>query len=406
MDIHREMYIPSPRPHTAPWIAARYVGSGVKREETLSFMTSSDWPHDTRRRTSDDDGRTWTPWRKEPDEHPIQGEFTRLQSVFARVHPPAGGLTVQAVLVRLLRGDPREALVATARGDQQYFDHMFWQVSDDEGESYGPLRLFRYEDGPEFDEADWGNPAFLRSNQMYGGYNMIVLRDGRLAYPAIPRVQWPNPQGRMEAVRGLCVFFGRRRGSGTDYQWRPSQPLAVPLATSGRGLSEPVVAQLSDGRILVLARGSSTPTTPGRRWMTVGSEDGEDWSPITDLRYDDQEQFYSPATMSRLIRSRKTGKLYWIGNISRRPPEGNMPRYPLVIAEVDEASVTLKRASVVVIDDRDPATDSHEVQLSNFHLLENRTTLDLEIYLTKLGQRSHLPPELWTADAYKYVIRL
>ena len=159
MDMPREVYIPSPQPCKAPWLSTRYVGTSLKREENLSFMTSSDWPHDTRRRTSDDDGRTWTPWRETSDDHPVQGEFTRLQGGFARVHDPASGLMVQAVLVRLLRGDPREALVATAGGDQQYFDHMFWQASEDDGESYGSLGLLRYEDDPEFDEADWGNAA-------------------------------------------------------------------------------------------------------------------------------------------------------------------------------------------------------------------------------------------------------
>ena len=116
MDIHREVYSPSPQPGKAPWLSTRYVGAGLKREENLSFMTSSDWPHDARSRTSDDDGQTWTPWQETSDDHPVQGEFTRWQGVFARVHDPAGGLMVRAVLVRLLRGDPREALVATAGG--------------------------------------------------------------------------------------------------------------------------------------------------------------------------------------------------------------------------------------------------------------------------------------------------
>jgi hypothetical protein len=406
MDIRREIYIPSPQPGQAPWLSVRYVGAGPKREETLSFMSSSDWPQGQRVRTSDDDGATWTPWRLCENDHPTQGEFISSGGVFARIAHHVSGRVVQAVLLRLMQGDPHEALMSTARGQQRYFDHMFWQISDDDGASYGPQRLIRYEDGPEFDPADWGKAAFLKSNQMYGGYNIAPLRDGRLAYPVVTPMQWPIGQDQSQHVRGIRVFFGRWDQAAGDYEWTVSPPMAVPLETSGRGLAEPVAAQLADGRILLVCRGSNTPSTPGRRWMVVGSEDGASWSDVTDLRYDDGERFYSPASMSRLVRNRKTGLLYWLGNICPQPPRGNSPRYPLVIAEVDESAVALRRSSLVVIDDRDPATDSPEVQLSNFHVPENRTTGDLEIYLTRLGQRGQRAPELWSADAYRYVVRL
>ena len=56
-----------------------------------------------------------------------------------------------------------------------------------------------------------------------------------------------------------------------------------------------------------------------------------------------------------MIRHSVTGRLYWIGNICTQPPEGNWPRYPLVIVEVDEKAAALKRSTVTAIDDRHPA---------------------------------------------------
>ena len=73
------------------------------------------------------------------------------------------------------------------------------------------------------------------------------------------------------------------------------------------------------------------------------------------VRYsDDGKVFYSPATISHTIRSSKTCRAYWFGNITGPAAYGNMPRYPLVMAEVDETTGFLKKDGYTVIDDRDP----------------------------------------------------
>ena len=93
--------------------------------------------------------------------------------------------------------------------------------------------------------------------------------------------------------------------------------------------------------------------------------------PVRELKYDDGSSFYSPSSYHRMIRHSMSGKLYWIGNISAAPPSGNSPRYPLVIAEVDETIPALKKSTVTVIDDKQPGqTDA--IQFSNFSLLEDR----------------------------------
>ena len=119
------------------------------------------------------------------------------------------------------------------------------------------------------------------------------------------------------------------------------------------------------------------------------------------MRYDTGEQFYAPSSISKTIRSSKTGKLYWVGNISNVPPRGNSPRYPLLIVEIDENGPSFKKDTVTVIDDRDPEHDSEHVQLSNFSLLEDRETQNMEIYLTRLGENA----DDWrNANAYKYTL--
>lgn len=131
-------------------------------------------------------------------------------------------------------------------------------------------------------------------------------------------------------------------------------------------------------------------------------------SSIQDLRYDDGTQFYSPSSYHKLFRHSVTNKLYWIGNICPEPPDGNSPRYPLIIAEVDEAIPSIKRSAVTIIDDRN-SDDSVDLALSNFNVLENRETHDLELSFTRLGTRAAYEEnadKFWEADHYKYTITL
>lgn len=149
----------------------------------------------------------------------------------------------------------------------------------------------------------------------------------------------------------------------------------------------------------MLLRGSDTPETPGRRWYAVSSDGGMTFGDIRELTYDDGSSFYTPSTMCGLIRHSATGKLFYVGNISPVPPKGNWPRYPLIIAEVEEKIPALQRDTVTVIDDRQPG-QSDQIQFSNFSLLENRETHELELLITLYGER---PGEHWaTADCYKY----
>ena len=41
--------------------------------------------------------------------------------------------------------------------------------------------------------------------------------------------------------------------------------------------------------------------------------------------------------------------------------------------------------------------------MSNFHVLQDPETDEVELYLTRLGED---PDDLWGADLYKYVLRL
>lgn len=413
VSIRRELYIPYSGQRGAPWLGARYLGPGLRREETLGWEVSSDWSEGHQQRTSDDNGRTWSDWKSVRMAWPPEGGFSKEQYPFACCHDPASGRTVQFVFQRYLAGAAAEALSVLWRtGKQTLFDHNFWQASDDEGRTWSELRQLRYEDGGYDDPERRGDGAYLVTNQMYGAYAAVATRQGSVVYPASGVPMQTRDRSRQETVSGVLCFIGTWDAAESTYHWDVSERICVPHRVSGRGLLEPAIAELSDGRLLLEMRGSTTAIgpewkgkteQPGRRWISVSEDGGRHWSAVTDLRYETGEPFYSPSSLAMLLRHSGTGRLYWFGNITPTPPKGNLPRYPLYVAEVDETIPALRKDTLTVIDDYDPDQDSPEIQFSNFKVLENRETSEIELYMTRLGERaSH-----WLhASAYKYTLTL
>ena len=65
----------------------------------------------------------------------------------------------------------------------------------------------------------------------------------------------------------------------------------------------------------------------------------------------------------------------------------------------------LKKDTVTLIDDREPHRDSEHLQLSNFSLLEDRETGQLEMYMTRFREKGG-DRDVWCADCWKYTLTL
>ena len=386
----KEVYGRHPRKGVGAWVTVRYVEPGLEREEVHTTWAKSDTPEKPKRRWSRDNGRTWSEFEPMPDvvTHP-QG----VRVFWGRgpqLYDPSSKVTVSIWLRQPhLRG--------------RHHNHCFARISRDHGLTWDEPTLLRYEDGEAFDPDDPFREGFLKHNQAYFGSNILHHSSGTLihcvAHANAPGD--PNNDERPWRMGSLC-FVGRWNAESGDYQWTAGMRVEISSDVSSRGLMEPAVAELDDGRVLVIWRGSNTSKTPGRKWFSVSADGGLTLGEVQELKYDDGTRFYSPSSIHRMIRHSVTGKLYWVGNISAVPPRANSPRYPLVIAEVDETIPALKRNTVTAIDDRQPG-ESDRLQLSNFSLLENRETHKLEVYLTRIGAD---PSDFWGADAYKYTLTL
>lgn len=388
VEVGKEVYSRHPRKGVGAWVSVRYVGPGLEREEVHTTWAKSDTPEKPKRRWSCDNGRTWSEFEAMPDVVTHPGGVRVFWGQGPQVYDPASKGTVSVWL--------RQPHI---RG--RHHNHCFTRTSRDYGKTWSEPTQLRYEEADAFDPDDPFRESFLKHNQAYIGSNILRHSNGTLIHCVAHANAPGDPDNDKRPWRmGSLCFVGKWNAESGNYQWTAGKRVEISPDVSSRGLMEPAVAELDDGRVLVIWRGSNTSKTPGRKWFSVSTDGGLTLGSVQELKYDDGTRFYSPSSIHRMIRHSVTGKRYWVGNISAVPPRANSPRYPLFIAEVDESIPALRRSTVTAIDDRQPG-DSERLQLSNFSLLENRETHTLEVYLTRIGAD---PNDFWGADAYKYTL--
>jgi hypothetical protein len=237
------------------------------------------------------------------------------------------------------------------------------------------------------------------------GCETLRTRGGRLLVPVQvcpvgPDGRYINPGGGY-TYHEAAVLIGRWSPEPQDLRltWELSPYIPNDPAKSTRGAVEPTLAQFPDGRILMVLRGSNDvkPHLPGYKWFTVSHDEGDHWEEVLPWTYDDGTRFFSPSSMSQLLRH-SNGSFYWLGNITPENPKGNGPRYPLVIGRVNPDSLRLERNTVTVIDTR--REGEHEgMTLSNFHAHEDRVTGEIVLHMSRWMTRR---PDDWTTDATIY----
>ena len=258
---------------------------------------------------------------------------------------------------------------------------------------------------------EWSNLTPLEFEHPYGvGVSFcfpIKTSKGRLVFPA--QTNLLDEKGKPVHYQGCWSPAGVIVHILGDYQtdgsitWKINQPVVPDLEKTSRGFYEPTIAELHDGRFAMILRGDNSmfPERPGYKWLSFSEDHCETWTEPVPLPCDQGEAIESSSTGSTLFRSIKTGNLYWMGNlcIDGVRPNGNFPRTPIVIAEVQEDPFALKRDTITVIDRQAPG-EPPEVQHSNFRFYQDRENGDIVLFLTRYAERSW---EQWMlADYYRY----
>lgn len=361
-----------------------YVGAS-KLMRCIGWIDDSDTYDDYAVSFSDDGGKTWSP-------EEVRWKSTPVEGGRMRYHEPAAFFDAA-----------REKLFVLT-------DQHFYPKDRDDDDIDWELVLDVY----DAKTAQWAERKELKFDGKYAGVSFsfpIKTSRGRILFPGQRNVK--TAEGKVlkaaksrQPVQEGVMIIGEPAANG-EMAWRLSQPISIPPEISSRGICEPAIAELKDGRLAAICRGSNhvLPGKPGYKWLSFSRDDGESWSAPAPLPVTGGEPIESGANGSALIRSSKNGKLYWMGNLALNGAKAaaNFPRAPLVIGEVQEEPFALKRETIFVIDDRGP-NDSPKVQLSNFRYYQERDTGDVIVFLTRIGGESEKQWKL--ADGWRYRVRM
>ncbi len=347
---------------------------------------------------SPDNGRTWKTMKSGPDFD------SGLPYGYRREPYPLWRDPVNGNILALFNGmdtpdkDPRQHEPRW----QWYWYYLRYRVSTDGGRTYlcdEPI----VQKGPQYspkhpiDDVHISKNCFFLGDQ---GCDPIRTSQGTILVP----MQMPplNPDGKGFYNPGggwywldSKILIGRWTKD-NRIEWQASESIAGDGARTVRGLYEPTLAQMPDGSIICVMRGSNGGASdksnklPSHKWISVSKDGGHKWSKPRPWTYADGKAFFSPASMSELF-AHSNGHIYWIGNLSKNNCQANHPRWPLVIGRVDPKTYGLVRDSLLAIDTKRP--DEDDVNLSHWHAFEDRPTGDIVIPMSRAskGYKSRRP---------------
>lgn len=336
---------------------------------------------------STDNGRTWTSYVPQPDfDGNLPANYRR--GWYPCFRDPVNG---NILLVILAMDRPDVDINIEEPAETETDAYVRYRVSVDGGRTF----LF---DEPVIQQGDYTfkhplEGLHLGKNAMYlgdRGCTPIRTREGRILVPTQMTVL--DAEGKIETFNSGWDYYHSKILIGTwtadnGLTWEVSEEIKADPARTVRGLYEPTLAEMPDGRLLCVMRGSNglrkdpNYELPGRKWYCVSTDGGYHWTKPEPWRYSNGEDFYSPSSMSQIIQH-SNGRYYWLGNINATNPRGNADRYPLVAGEIDPASMMLIKDSIITIDTRGP-DDQAEMTLSNFYAFEDRETGDIVLPMAK-----------------------
>ena len=318
--------------------------------------------------------------------------------------------------------DPEENLLIRTYGQEEHgidadpavkgsmFEGMLtmksnYEISRDEGLTWSGRRQF-IQKGPEYDEEHWARDITCGKQGGGAGGCFLKLKNGEILTTLNRFFNRDN-----ELCENVACLLGRWNEDRTDIDWELGEYVNIDQRLSSSGLSEPSVAQLSDGRLFMIMRATKSLITnlPSFKYYAVSEDNARTWSPAKVLTYPDGSVIYSPACYPTAFCSSRNGRLYIITNLLDKAPWGSHdPRHPLQIAGVDQEKFCVIPETVTVIEDRKPELGQPEgIRFSNWNWHEDRGTKDIVLYMTSCTQTGIRPPDCGCPmHSYRYDIRL
>lgn len=281
---------------------------------------------------------------------------------------------------------------------QSFRSRFFYEFSGDDGDTWSrPERIFHQGNG--CDEERW-MPDFdgAKSLAQFDQPHAVTLEDGTLLFGFT-----------VKTPRYVTRFFRGRWSDERGMVWEASAGISVPGAVSSSGPCEPDLLSLGGQRVFATMRTQGIPgkRVPTTRQCALSADGGRTWSEPAPLQYDDGTPVWVPAAISAFERDPASGRVFWFANIQPGPVYGQIPRYPLTMAEFDPERRCILKDSVTVIQDLpagapksgDPKKGELGRRYSNFGHYVDRNTGEFELLVAEE------PRETWD-DYWSDCIRL
>lgn len=321
--------------------------------QTINIFGKSDSGEGVLYRTSEDNGETWTeqyvmdrPYQAGPNKN-------MMRKIAADCfYDEEAQVMVRISGEMLWENDELLSIFKKRR--------MFYMLSFDNGRTWTDP-IYIYKDGGGFDRDRMFPGVAYGINIMCSVLKTYQIRGegphrGKLAIGV--QIQMADEQGEIINPTGMGFFkagclLGTWNKETLRYEWELSDNFAeVTVEESTRGVYEPALQELPDGRIMMVLRGSNWRKEEeliGTKWISVSSDQGRTWSRPVRWTYSDGSVMYSSSCSPDLVRDRE-GNLYFVGVINDANPAGNLPRYPLCIAKVDPGTMGVIKESVTLLD--------------------------------------------------------
>jgi hypothetical protein len=366
---------PSPKPGITAYENSFYTRpTGLEKMRLRILETADDIFENPSCSISTDNGRTW------PESLPLMRAQKTPQGILRGFENTAFVDPVNGHLVRIAT----EGFFRRDTSDEGYTSYYLkYSLSDDGGRTVSVEdQVIEKGRAPEhpFDHIWIGKNAFMNAAP-----NAVVRTSrGHLIVPVVNSAL--GGDGNLfcpfdHVWLEVFILIGRWQ-SNNRIEWQAGPRITLSTEQSTRGIFEPTIEQMPDGRLLMVMRASNAnqPRRPGWKWYSVSSDEGFTWTAPQPWRYTDGTAFYSPSSVSQFLRH-SNGRYYWFGNICPHNPDGNLPRYPVVAVEVDPASLMLVKESAFVVETRQP-NDPATLQLSNFVVHEDRANGDFILHMS------------------------
>jgi len=231
--------------------------------------------------------------------------------------------------------------------------------------------------------------VFIGKNSIYVGDRgsiPVFTKKGKILVPVQTTPLGPdgklwNP-GDGHTYTDAVVIIGEWAKDNT-ITWKMSERVEGDPKKSTRGMIEPSLLEMKDGRLLMVMRGSNAKrgsseySLPGYKWASISKDDGNTWTEPEPFTFEDGTPFYSPSSMSTLFKH-SSGRCFWVGNMTEKNSEGNLPRWPLVMVELNTKTLQLMKSSLLVLDTFGEEDKSKgRLDISHFSLMEDRETKEI-----------------------------